>query len=159
MSPRNNNAKTKIKVTEKTTLQITQEETFEISDGTSSQLPPARQRHQESGGNPCRRGLPKGNPNQRALSKGKPPQKRQQRPQHKKLPPPKKEPVRKLVGSISGETLKALTAQHAKPQSKVVPDLYFSLLRKKQKHHENAKRKALTGSKVKALPAPKKRSK
>ena len=73
MSPRNNNnAKTKIKVTEKTTLQITQEQTLEISDGTSSQLPPARQRHQESGGNPCRRGLPKGNPNQRALSKGKP---------------------------------------------------------------------------------------
>ena len=75
MSPRNNNnAKTKIKVTEKTTLQITQEETFEISEGGSSQLPPARQRRQESGGNPCGRGLPKGNPNQRALSKGKPPQ-------------------------------------------------------------------------------------
>ena len=153
MNRRNNNAKTKIKVTEKMTLQITQEETLEISEGTSSPLPPASQRHNVSGSNPCRRGLPKGNPNQRALSKGKPPQKRQQRPQRKKLPPPKKEPVRKLVGSISSDTLKELSAQHAKPESKIIPDAFFQLLRKKQK--QNANRKALTGSKVKALPAPK----
>ena len=142
MSPRNNNnAKTKIKVTEKTTLQITQEETFEISEGGSSQLPPARQRMQQGGKQPQQR---------------KPPQQQTQRPQRKRkqLPPPKPEPARKMVGSISGETLKALTAQQAKPKSTIIPDLYFSMLYKQQQ--QNANRKALTGSKkVKALPAPK----
>lgn len=147
MRCRNNHAKAKIKITEKTTLQVTQEETLEISDGVSNQLPPAPQRGPENSENPKRHS---------------PPQQHTQRPQPKRkkpLPPPKPKPA-KLVGSISGETLKALTAQQAKPKARIIPDLYFSLLYKKQQQ-QNTSRKALTGSKtVKALPAPaRKRSK
>ena len=132
--------RTKAKVTRKhkVIFQITEEEIFEISEEVSRPLPPGpRQRQNVRGGNPGRRALPKGKPAQ----------------QQKQLPPEKK-PLRKLVGSITKDMLKELAEQNDAPELQAVPDVYFDLLRRK-KH--NANRKALTGSRAKALPEPKKR--
>ncbi len=144
MHRNNATAKTKVTVKRKVSFQVTEEEVLEITEEISSQLPPPPHQHRKVSGD---------NPRRRALPKGKPPQQRQQRPQRKQLSPPKKEPVRKLVGSISADTLRQLAQQQNQPQLQAVPDIYFDLLKRKK-----SKQKALAAPKsIKALPAPKRK--
>ena len=138
MRRNNATAKTKLTLKRKVSFQVTEEEVLEITEEISSQLPPPPHQHRKvSGDNPRRYALPKGKAAQ----------------QRKKLPPPKKEPVRKLVGSISADTLKQLAQQQNQPQLQAVPDIYLDLLKRKQ-----SKQKALDAPKsIKVLPAPKRK--
>ena len=141
MRRNNATAKTKLTLKRKVSFQVTEEEVLEITQEMSNQLPPPpRQRRNVSGGNPHRRVLPKGKP-------------AQQRQQRKQLPPPEKHQVRKLVGSISADTLRQLAQQQNQPQLQAVPDIYLDLLKRKQ-----SKQKALDAPKsIKALPVPKRK--